>query len=142
MIRRPPSAKRTDTLFCYPTRVLSTAPKRGAPSREFPANRAASRPPHALASRPTAAPQSPIRNARFGFAPPPRIEARACDTVNLSAVGRRMGLARRLEWARPRIALRSEENTSELQSIMRISYAVFCLKQTHKHAIHTNKEEH
>src|SRR3546814_1275681 len=29
---------------------------------------------------------------------------------------------------------RSEEHTSELQSLMRISYAVFCLKkQTHKH---------
>src|SRR3546814_7629555 len=27
------------------------------------------------------------------------------------------------------IALRSEEHTSELQSLMRISYAVFCLKQ-------------
>src|SRR3546814_1246282 len=30
--------------------------------------------------------------------------------------------------------LRSEEHTSELQSLMRISYAVFCLKQqTHAH---------
>src|SRR3546814_3772961 len=29
----------------------------------------------------------------------------------------------------PRAALRSEEHTSELQSLMRISYAVFCLKQ-------------
>src|SRR3546814_8197685 len=28
--------------------------------------------------------------------------------------------------------LRSEEHTSELQSLMRISYAVFCLKKTHK----------
>src|SRR3546814_9822704 len=28
---------------------------------------------------------------------------------------------------------RSEEHTSELQSLMRISYAVFCLKQTKKH---------
>src|SRR3546814_9373961 len=27
------------------------------------------------------------------------------------------------------IALRSEEHTSELQSLMRISYAVFCLKK-------------
>src|SRR3546814_1495958 len=27
---------------------------------------------------------------------------------------------------------RSEENTSELQSLMRISYAVFCLKKTNK----------
>src|SRR3546814_9967035 len=29
---------------------------------------------------------------------------------------------------------RSEEHTSELQSLMRISYAVFCLKQKKKHA--------
>src|SRR3546814_9448186 len=28
--------------------------------------------------------------------------------------------------------LRSEEHTSELQSLMRISYAVFCLKKTNK----------
>src|SRR3546814_4265725 len=33
---------------------------------------------------------------------------------------------------------RSEEHTSELQSLMRISYAVFCLKKTkrHKSSIH------
>src|SRR3546814_10744864 len=29
-------------------------------------------------------------------------------------------------------AARSEEHTSELQSLMRISYAVFCLKKKHK----------
>src|SRR3546814_8725514 len=29
---------------------------------------------------------------------------------------------------------RSEEHPSELQSLMRISYAVFCLKKKHKHA--------
>src|SRR3546814_5586643 len=29
----------------------------------------------------------------------------------------------------PREAIRSEEHTSELQSLMRISYAVFCLKK-------------
>src|SRR3546814_10013254 len=29
--------------------------------------------------------------------------------------------------------MRSEEHTSELQSLMRISYAVFCLKQKNKH---------
>src|SRR3546814_2031034 len=28
---------------------------------------------------------------------------------------------------------RSEEHTSELQSLMRTSYAVFCLKKTHKY---------
>src|SRR3546814_4541290 len=35
------------------------------------------------------------------------------------------------KWARSRVLLtvRSEEHTSELQSLMRISYAVFCLKK-------------
>src|SRR3546814_5457998 len=31
------------------------------------------------------------------------------------------------------LAARSEEHTSELQSLMRISYAVFCLKKKKKH---------
>src|SRR3546814_2698432 len=34
---------------------------------------------------------------------------------------------------------RSEEHTSELQSLMRISYAVFCLKKN-KHQIHTTTD--
>src|SRR3546814_3215477 len=33
---------------------------------------------------------------------------------------------------RPPIGYRSEEHTSELQSLMRISYAVFCLKKKNK----------
>src|SRR3546814_4769005 len=32
----------------------------------------------------------------------------------------------------PRVRVRSEEHTSELQSLMRISYAVFCLKKKKK----------
>src|SRR3546814_5594350 len=32
---------------------------------------------------------------------------------------------------------RSEEHTSELQSLMRISYAVFCLKNNNKHLTYT-----
>src|SRR3546814_2914514 len=35
---------------------------------------------------------------------------------------------------------RSEEHTSELQSLMRISYAVFCLKKKKYNKKHTNKE--
>src|SRR3546814_10120912 len=52
----------------------------------------------------------------------------------------------------PRSAKRSEEHTSELQSLMRISYAVFCLQKTktaHRvtqhtnvHSIHINKPPH
>src|SRR3546814_6552865 len=34
-----------------------------------------------------------------------------------------------------RCPARSEEHTSELQSLMRISYAVFCLKKKQKHTI-------
>src|SRR3546814_3736058 len=43
---------------------------------------------------------------------------------------------------------RSEEHTSELQSLMRISYAVFCLKKkkqlikTTQHEIHTLNQSH
>src|SRR3546814_12568895 len=36
----------------------------------------------------------------------------------------------RVWWSRVCVVLRSEEHTSELQSLMRISYAVFCLKKT------------
>src|SRR3546814_1544891 len=41
----------------------------------------------------------------------------------------------------PKANCRSEEHTSELQSLMRISYAVFCLKKKniniqHKHTLH------
>src|SRR3546814_6142284 len=34
--------------------------------------------------------------------------------------------------------VRSEEHTSELQSLMRISYAVFCLKKKKLYNIHNN----
>src|SRR3546814_1660122 len=44
---------------------------------------------------------------------------------------------------------RSEEHTSELQSLMRISYAVFCLKKktnikhiTEHHILHTTNTQH
>src|SRR3546814_1829493 len=37
---------------------------------------------------------------------------------------------------------RSEEHTSELQSLMRISYAVFCLKKTTTNQYHPNTDSH
>src|SRR3546814_7478647 len=55
------------------------------------------------------------------------------------------------EKLREREAMRSEEHTSALQSLMRISYAVFCLKKKkephifqtlfniHTHTLNTNK---
>src|SRR3546814_10016189 len=43
-------------------------------------------------------------------------------------------------WAGPSRIWRSEEHTSELQSLMRISYAGFCLKKK-KHTIKTTYDE-
>src|SRR3546814_2769741 len=57
------------------------------------------------------------------------------------ALGRTYGFARRRgggarrAGAQPGADARSEEHTSELQSLMRISYAVFCLKKK-KREIH------
>src|SRR3546814_3891083 len=39
-------------------------------------------------------------------------------------------------------AMRSEEHTSELQSLMRISYAVFCLKKKTTHDTHNADHPH
>src|SRR3546814_3646559 len=50
---------------------------------------------------------------------------RSCTKFRISAV-RWITFARRLSSKR---RIRSEEHTSELQSLMRISYAVFCLKK-------------
>src|SRR3546814_4534365 len=41
------------------------------------------------------------------------------------------------DWGRASQELRSEEHTSELQSIMRLSYAVFCLKKKKKQSPQT-----
>src|SRR3546814_10029589 len=50
-----------------------------------------------------------------------------------AAIGRRLDrLSRQSDRLEHHVA-RSEEHTSELQSLMRISYAVFCLKKKKKH---------
>src|SRR3546814_1650242 len=66
-------------------------------------------------------PLDPLEEAHQGEA---RHQARAGDSR------RRPLRPREGEGAHPRI--RSEEHTSELQSLMRISYAVFCLKKKNK----------
>src|SRR3546814_989071 len=54
------------------------------------------------------------------------LRAREIDAAT-DAIARRTGLTHR-----------SEEHTSELQSLMRISYAVFCLKKKNKHKHYTH----
>src|SRR3546814_6918987 len=54
-----------------------------------------------------------------------RVDVRAADRVPDLRAGGGSGLVHIISFARRR----SEEHTSELQSLMRISYAVFCLKK-------------
>src|SRR3546814_2433355 len=49
--------------------------------------------------------------------------------------------ADQIEWAAEISVPRSEEHTSELQSLMRISYAVFCLKKKKKRIIYMIKRQ-
>src|SRR3546814_9980471 len=60
--------------------------------------------------------------------------------TQLETSGSRVASNRSLQWGeqivKPSFEMkddRSEEHTSELQSLMRISYAVFCLKKNKKH---------
>src|SRR3546814_7172941 len=109
MIRRPPRSTRTDTLFPYTTLFRS--------------------PPLEVRLTPQMMFKRQIK-------PPSCIHAstdadRAASAANI----------RTCDSSAPQISIwnrgRSEEHTSELQSLMRISYAVFCLKKK-KNTINTN----
>src|SRR3546814_6844641 len=103
MIRRPPRSTRTDTLFPYTTLFRSA----GAGE------------PHPVAAL------AEIMGERGDEAQPPaglldpHIARRSAGLVIDLGQGPALGEA----------GARSEEHTSELQSLMRISYAVFCLKK-------------
>src|SRR3546814_6864245 len=62
---------------------------------------------------------------RSGMTPAPHDRALNSTRANVVRVAFEQGKFRTCEW-------RSEEHTSELQSLMRISYAVFCLKKKKK----------
>src|SRR3546814_1663424 len=99
MIRRPPRSTRTDTLFPYTT-LFRAQPRHKRPTRPGP-------PPCGGDWR-TGLRQDCLR-AVAGHA----------------TVVRASPIPRPISDPSPR----SEEHTSELQSLMRISYAVFCLKK-------------
>src|SRR3546814_4308048 len=102
MIRRPPRSTRTDTLFPYTT-LFRSVDKR----------------PDSHALRPGALDRN--SQAEFiGF-----LAAEIGDADRRCVLGQ----AHRGDPAYDQRADRSEEHTSELQSLMRISYAVFCLKK-------------
>src|SRR3546814_7992147 len=104
MIRRPPRSTRTDTLFPYTTlcRALGVAHDADEQLRSRPAHRR----------------DQDSFHLRVGN----RVRCRH-DRV----MGCPHGVI--ADNSKPDAADRSEEHTSELQSLMRISYAVFCLKK-------------
>src|SRR3546814_2632327 len=67
-----------------------------------------------------------------------RPRATACTGTGTAPSPSTLPRTRRTPWHAPSSSKRSEEHTSELQSLMRISYAVFCLKtkNTKKHNTH------
>src|SRR3546814_6527089 len=105
MLRRPPRSTRTDTLFPYTTLFRSGLRHDFLPTYLYEGEHAYL---HSLSA-----------GLKFGDAPAlPRFD---------------VFLRRRLEGfdykSVDAVPARSEEHTSELQSLMRISYAVFCLKK-------------
>src|SRR3546814_4052804 len=106
MIRPPPRSTRTDTLFPYTTPFRSRTEDRSRTSRHDPAlYRAACT--SAVGER---FDEHSVRDQRRS-----RVRARGESACVAYGSVRRKG--------------RSEEHTSELQSLMRTSSAVFCLKK-------------
>src|SRR3546814_3653321 len=101
MIRRPPRSTRTDTLFPYTTLFRSRRPAPSAPG----AHRGHAGLPDEDPLAAQVMPQVPQVGATSPTALDPCLESPPLEST------------------------RSEEHTSELQSLMRISYAVFCLKK-------------
>src|SRR3546814_6502525 len=116
MIRRPPRSTRTDPLFPYTTLFRSLAAS---------ARRRRSR------SRGRASP--PCRRVRWGKSRRRRKSPSGGVVANPDYAEDKRGLSGRA-LSPPK---RSEEHTSELQSLTRISYAVFCLKKKKKKHNHT-----
>src|SRR3546814_5252250 len=115
MIRRPPRSTRTDTLFPYTTLFRSGLRRAGSnpcrsPRRLYPV-RQTSHDVRAFLPGGLAKRAASVRH--WTPAQPPAPTAMASLGCPTAAAGD---------------CRRSEEHTSELQSLMRISYAVFCLK--------------
>src|SRR3546814_2927693 len=119
MIRRPPRPTRTEPLCPYTTVFRSRGPLSRHPRRR--GRDAAPRPcPRDIVVRARAAPPYEGRHLIA--------DLHGCSGLADVALVER-ALAEAAEAAG---ATRSEEHTSELQSLMRISYAVFCLKKKNK----------
>src|SRR3546814_7463635 len=122
MIRRPPRSTRTDTLFPYTTLFRSTQWARAQcrqPSRLLQG---------VDVRRYRCGPADGAGVGRGERTPGSVLRPDAGHDLYVAAASRPAPDGRR----------RSEEHTSELQSLMRISYAVFCLKKKSELLIHNS----
>src|SRR3546814_8647111 len=124
MIRRPPRSTRTDTLFPYTTLFRSVGPVQLAADGAVVAGRlraaVGGRVLHADGAITAAAARHADRDMADILADG------GAGAAELQRSGDRHAGRGHGEALRER---RSEEHTSELQSLMRISYAVFCLQK-------------
>src|SRR3546814_5720045 len=75
--------------------------------------------------------------ARNPAPPAPTITTSVCTVCMIRPARRDSAIpGRNRRASTPCLHIRSEEHTSELQSLMRISYAVFCLKKKNKQQTH------
>src|SRR3546814_1160467 len=118
MLRRPPRSTRTDTLFPYTTLVRS---HRVAFFSDDDLGRLV----------------SDKRIVRNGV----KIKAAVENARFIAELIKEHGSAGTFFAASKPENYRSEEHTSELQSLMRISYAVFCLKKKHTHRINQSNTD-
>src|SRR3546814_2227075 len=132
MIRRPPRSTRTDTLFPYTTLFRSLEQRRRRIATEILPKLVDLVQQEQWIGRPRLA---QVLDDLAGHG----ADVRPAVAANLGLVAhaaQRMADELPSRRAGDRAAKRSEEHTSELQSLMRISYAVFFFKQentTHTH---------
>src|SRR3546814_3548844 len=119
MVRPPPIFTRTDTLFPYPTLFRS---RRGCPL--LPDRRIADAPGRRDCGNAGAALPAGPRNGLM-----PMADRLTHIDKDGNAVMVDVSDKEPTERVATACGSRSEEHTSELQSLMRISYAVFCLKK-------------
>src|SRR3546814_8859715 len=117
MIRRPPRSTRTDTLFPYTTLFRSAS--------SCLSRRAVVALPKSLSTYPTCSTPHWIS---YSGSPEARLYGSVPGNSRYPTLGRRSAVGTKMVNHNATIG-RSEEHTSELQSLMRISYADFCLKK-------------
>src|SRR3546814_5436211 len=117
MIRRPPRSTRTDPLFPYTALFRS------------------------VLQRPLLAHGGGVQRQRARLGAGTKRGHAAIPCTAITAFMR--ATARSGSLSRPAAsASRSEEHTSELQSLMRTSYAVFCLKKKKKNTVQQPRNNH